>query len=185
VRERRHAVEPRAAGRDRQVAGAPEVARAGVVGLDLERLARLHPEERLVPPVEGVLPGLLARDPLHRGLSPAVDATWGGRLDAIPNRPWLRRRGKSVRASLLTLERLQPQAHPHCSVQAGRGGGVRGGLRPVAAGAACPGEAAVAVGGERLHAELLAERERLTEPILGLRQVVSTRRELAKEPERR
>ena len=88
VREGRDAVEPGPPRGDGEVLRRPEVPRARVVGLDLEALAGLHPEERLVPPVERVLPGLLTRDPLHGlgvPLAPASEQRCSGSR-ASPNR---------------------------------------------------------------------------------------------------
>ena len=70
VRQRRDAIEAGALRGDGEVLRSAEVPCARVVGLDLERLAGLDPEERLVAPVEGVLPRLLACDALH-GQSPS------------------------------------------------------------------------------------------------------------------
>src|SRR5262245_22988062 len=64
-----HAGEAWSAGRDGEVVGRLEVARARVIGLDLEGLPRLHVEERLVAPVEGVSLGVFAWNPLHPDLS--------------------------------------------------------------------------------------------------------------------
>src|SRR5262249_12948011 len=62
---RRAAVETGPQRRDRLVSRRLEVAGRGIVGLDLEGLARPHAQERLVPPVEGILAGLFAGDALH------------------------------------------------------------------------------------------------------------------------
>src|SRR5204863_6813094 len=59
--------------RNRLVRRRFEIARAGVVRLDLEALAALDAQERLIFPVERVLPGLFACNALHEFPSPVEE----------------------------------------------------------------------------------------------------------------
>src|SRR5262249_43792892 len=84
---------------DRLVAGRLEVGGAGGVGLNLEALAAAHAQQRLVLPVEGVLPGKIARDALHgvpsltRGRLPQANSfctTFPATSVSRKSRPWKR-----------------------------------------------------------------------------------------------
>src|SRR5262249_5785542 len=84
----------------------PEVAGAGVIGLDLEARAGPDAEERLVFPVEGVLAGLVAENSLHGSLSR------GWRWGVIPGIMLDPRRKGKGRTGFPSCQSAAPYDHP-------------------------------------------------------------------------